>query len=185
LGVPARPQVRIVVDRTEKRGEATKGLKVSTMTRYVRKQSGGKAIRRPARKKRKEALPSQRVAVARKSPTAGTRPSPEEVLKTVLARLDDQKATETTRIDLKGKTTLADYMVVTCGRSHRHVGAIAENIVEALEKRGVSGVRVEGLPHCDWVLIDASDVIVHVFRPEVREFYNLEKMWARARPAKS
>jgi ribosome-associated protein len=145
-------------------------------------------IRRPASKgKRKQALPSQRVVVARKSQATveGARPSPEEMLKIVLARLDDQKATETIRIDLKGKTTLADYMVVTCGRSHRHVGAIAENVVEALEKRGVSGVRVEGLPHCDWVLIDASDVIVHVFRPEVREFYNLEKMWARARPAKS
>jgi ribosome-associated protein len=155
--------------------------------RYVRKQSGGKAIRRrPTSQKGKAALPSPRVAVARKSPaaSAGTRPSPEEVLQIVLARLDDQKATDTTRIDLKGKTTIADYMVVTCGRSHRHVGAIADNVVEALAKRGVSRVRVEGLPHCDWVLIDANDVIVHVFRPEVREFYSLEKMWARARPAK-
>ena len=157
------------------------------MTRYVRKESRGKAIRRgAAKRKRKEALPSPRVAVARKSQTvsAGTGPSPEEILQTILSRLDDQKATDTTRVDLKGKTTIADYMVVTCGRSHRHVGAIAENVVEALHKRGVSGVRVEGLPHCDWVLIDAHDVIVHVFRPEVREFYSLEKMWARARPAK-
>ena len=158
------------------------------MTRYVRKHSGGQAIRRrPARKrKEKAALPSPRVAVARKPPAlpAGTRPSPEEVLQIILARLDDQKATETIRIDLKGKTTIADYMVVTCGRSHRHVGAIADNVVEALERRGVSRVRVEGLPHCDWVLIDANDVIVHVFRPEVRQFYSLEKMWARARPAK-
>jgi ribosome-associated protein len=159
------------------------------MTRYARKHPGGKTIRRrPASKRKgKEALPSPRVAVARKSPasSAGTRPSPEEVLQTILARLDDQKATDTIRIDLKGKTTIADYMVVTCGRSHRHVGAIADNVVEALQKRGVSRVRVEGLPHCDWVLIDANDVIVHVFRPEVREFYSLEKMWSRARPAKS
>ena len=157
------------------------------MTRYVQKQSRGKAIRRrPEKRKGKEALPSPRVALARKSQTVstGTGPSPEEILQTVLSRLDDQKATNTTRVDLKGKTTIADYMVVTCGRSHRHVGAIAENVVEALHKRGVSGVRVEGLPHCDWVLIDAHDVIVHVFRPEVREFYSLEKMWARARPAK-
>jgi ribosome-associated protein len=154
------------------------------MTRYVRKHSGAKLIRR-RRGKRKETLPASRAAVARNPQAVSARPSPEEVLKTVLARLEDQKATETTRISLKGKTTIADYMVVTCGRSHRHVGAIAENVVEALEKRGVSNVRVEGLPHCDWVLIDASDVIVHVFRPEVREFYNLEKMWARARPAKS
>jgi ribosome-associated protein len=76
-------------------------------------------------------------------------------------------------------------MVVASGRSQRHVGAIAEHLVEALEKRGLRGVRVEGLPHCDWVLIDAGDVIVHVFRPEARAFYNLEKMWSRARPAKA
>jgi ribosome-associated protein len=158
------------------------------MNRYVRKHSRGKTIRRRSANKRKgkKALPSTRVATVRKSPAAaGARPSPEDVLKIILARLDDQKATETTRIDLKGKTTIADYMVVTCGRSHRHVGAIADNVVDALAKRGITRVRVEGLPHCDWVLIDASDVIVHVFRPEVREFYNLEKMWAYARPSKS
>jgi ribosome-associated protein len=161
--------------------------------RYVPKQPGGNAIRRrstsksPASKRKgKEVLASPHVGTARKSPaaSAGGSPSPEEILKVILARLDDQKATDTTRIDLKGKTTIADYMVVTCGRSHRHVGAIADNVVDALAKRGVSRVRVEGLPHCDWVLIDANDVIVHVFRPEVREFYSLEKMWARARPAK-
>jgi ribosome-associated protein len=156
--------------------------------RYVRKHPGRKVIRRRSASKRKgkEALASPRVATARKSPasSAGGRPSPEEILNIILARLDDQKATDTTRIDLKGKTTIADYMVVTCGRSHRHVGAIADNVVDALAKRGISRVRVEGMPHCDWVLIDANDVIVHVFRPEVREFYSLEKMWARARPAK-
>jgi ribosome-associated protein len=75
-------------------------------------------------------------------------------------------------------------MVVTSGRSQRHVGAIAEHLVTALKKHGLRNIRVEGVPHCDWVLIDAGDVIVHVFRPEVREFYNLEKMWARTRPVK-
>jgi ribosome-associated protein len=69
-------------------------------------------------------------------------------------------------------------MVVTSGRSQRHVGAAADRVVEALEDAGLHDVRVEGLPHCDWVLIDAGDVIVHIFRPEVRAFYNLEKMWA-------
>jgi ribosome-associated protein len=73
---------------------------------------------------------------------------------------------------------IADTMVVTCGRSNRQVGAIADRLLKALHEAGVRGVRVEGLPHCDWVLIDAGDVIVHVFRPEVRLFYNLEKMWA-------
>ena len=92
------------------------------------------------------------------------------------------KAEDTVTIDLTGKSTIADVMVVTSGRSNRQVGAIADHLVEDLRKAGLRDVRVEGMPHCDWVLIDAGDVIVHVFRPEVRAFYQLEKMWARARP---
>jgi ribosome-associated protein len=92
------------------------------------------------------------------------------------------KAEDTLSIDLRGKTAIADTMVVTSGRSHRHVGAVADRVVENLGKAGVKGVRVEGMPNCDWVLIDASDVIIHVFRPEVRAFYNLEKMWAAGGP---
>jgi ribosome-associated protein len=106
------------------------------------------------------------------------RPSAEETLRLVLARLDDMKAEDTVTIDLSGKSTIGDYMVVTSGRSNRHVGAVADHVLEDLEKAGACDVRVEGMPHCDWVLIDAGDVIVHVFRPEVRAFYNLEKMWA-------
>jgi len=106
------------------------------------------------------------------------RPDTEETLRLVLARLTDAKAEDTITIDLRGKTSIGDFMVVTSGRSHRHVGAIAGHVLEELENAGVPGLRVEGLPHCDWVLIDAGDVIVHVFRPEVRAFYNLEKMWA-------
>ena len=87
------------------------------------------------------------------------------------------KAEDTTHIDLRGKTTIADTMVVTSGRSNRHVGAVADRVLEDLRKAGVPNLRVEGMPHCDWVLIDAGDVIVHVFRPEVRAFYSLEKMW--------
>jgi ribosome-associated protein len=104
-------------------------------------------------------------------------PSPEETLRHVLVSLDDMKAEDTTSIDLRGKTTIADTMVVTSGRSNRHVGAVADRVLEDLRKAGVPNLRVEGMPHCDWVLIDAGDVIVHVFRPEVRDFYNLEKMW--------
>ena len=88
------------------------------------------------------------------------------------------KAEDTLTIDLRGKSSLADDMVVTSGRSNRHVGAVADRVLEDLRKAGLKDLRVEGMPHCDWVLIDAGDVIVHVFRPEVREFYNLEKMWA-------
>jgi len=83
---------------------------------------------------------------------------------------------------LAGKTSLADTMFVASGRSQRHVGAIAERLIERLKEVGVRDTRVEGMPLCDWVLIDAGDVIVHVFRPEAREFYNLEKMWGSDRP---
>jgi len=114
-------------------------------------------------------------------PVSKVRPDAKETLRLVLARIDDMKAEDTVTIDLTGRSSLADFMVVTSGRSNRQVGAIADRMVEDLHKAGVRDVRVEGMPHCDWVLIDAGDVIVHVFRPEVRAFYQLEKMWA-ARP---
>ncbi|WP_371348041.1 ribosome silencing factor [Ancylobacter sp. IITR112] len=116
------------------------------------------------------------------APVSDARFDAEEILALVLARLDDDQAEDVVSIELRGKTTIADYMVVASGRNQRHVGAIAEHLVEALKGRGVSGVRVEGLPACDWVLIDASDVIVHIFQPEVRGFYNIEKMWSAAIP---
>jgi ribosome-associated protein len=88
------------------------------------------------------------------------------------------KAEDTVTIDLTGKSSIADAMVVTSGRSHRQVGAIADHLLKDLTEAGLPNVRVEGMPNCDWVLIDAGDIIVHVFRPEVRAFYNIEKMWA-------
>lgn len=100
----------------------------------------------------------------------------------VLEKLDEAKAIDVADIDLAGKTSLADHMVVASGSSNRHVGAIADQLVKSLKKATSTRIRVEGLPHCDWVLIDAGDVIVHIFRPEVREFYNLEKMWSADRP---
>ena len=108
------------------------------------------------------------------------RPDASETLRLILARLDDMKAEDTITIDLTGKTSIADAMVVTSGRSNRHVASIADSAIESLEKAGVKGLRVEGKRNGDWVLIDAGDVIVHVFRPEVRAFYDLEKMWAGA-----
>ena len=104
----------------------------------------------------------------------------EEILSLVLARLDDMKAEDTLTIDLRNKSSIGDYMVIASGRSQRHVGSVADRLVEDLHKAGVAA-RIEGVPHCDWVLIDAGDVIVHVFRPEVRAFYNLEKMWMTGR----
>jgi ribosome-associated protein len=104
------------------------------------------------------------------------------VLQSVLASLEDSKAEDVIPIDLQGKTSIADMMIVASGRSSTHVGAIADRMIKTLKEVGVTVRRVEGLPHCDWVLIDAGDVIVHVFRPEVRQFYNLEKMWGTDRP---
>ncbi|MCC2111848.1 MAG: ribosome silencing factor [Hyphomicrobiales bacterium] len=103
-----------------------------------------------------------------------------ETLDVVLKSLDDSKAEDIVTIDLAGKTSIGDYMVVASGRSHRHVGAVADRLLRALKDAGLGSARVEGLPHCDWVLIDTSDVIVHIFQPEVRSFYNLEKMWSMA-----
>lgn len=100
------------------------------------------------------------------------------LLDTILAALDDSKAEDTISIDITGKSSLSDHMVITSGRSNRHVGAVADQITQALKAAGYGKPRIEGLSTCDWVLVDAGDIIVHVFRPEVREFYNLEKMWA-------
>ena len=107
----------------------------------------------------------------------------EEMLRLVLSRLDDMKAQDTLTINLKDKSSIGDYMVLASGRSQRHVGSVADRVVEDLRKAGIRA-HVEGMPHCDWVLIDAGDVIVHVFRPEVRDFYNLEKMWMTGRSAR-
>ena len=93
------------------------------------------------------------------------------------------KAEETLVIDLQGKTSIADHMIIATGRSNRHVGSIADEVMKVLKSAGHPVPRVEGMPHNDWVLVDCGDVIVHVFRPEVRAFYNLEKMWGVDRPS--
>ncbi len=100
------------------------------------------------------------------------------MLDLVTRSLNDDKAEELVVIDLAGKTSIADYMVIASGRSARQVAAMAEHLYEKLKHAGVTGLRMEGKQQADWVLIDAGDIIVHMFRPEVRAFYNLEKMWA-------
>ena len=100
------------------------------------------------------------------------------LLDTVLSSLEDSKAEDLVTLDITGKSSLADHMVIVSGRSHRHVGAIADQLLKDLKTAGAGKATVEGQNTCDWVLIDAGDVIVHIFRPEVRGFYNLEKMWA-------
>tara|TARA_A100001037_G_scaffold217412_1_gene195263 strand:+ start:319 stop:717 length:399 start_codon:yes stop_codon:yes gene_type:complete len=102
---------------------------------------------------------------------------PASVVKLIRNILENNKAEDTVIIDLHGKTTIGDYMVITSGNSNRQVKALAENLVQTLKSKGLATIKPEGLPQGDWVLIDAGNVIVHLFRPEVRAFYNLEKMW--------
>jgi ribosome-associated protein len=91
--------------------------------------------------------------------------------------LDDDKAADPVVIDLAGRTAIADYMVVASGTSSRHVQAMAEHLVEKLKGKGLKGIRIEGADQGDWVLIDGGDIIVHLFKPEARIHYGLEKMW--------
>jgi len=105
-------------------------------------------------------------------------PSGDAILDLVIRSLDDGKAEDIVTIPLAGKTSLADHMVIASGRSSRQVAAMAQHLLEKLKADCGFTAKVEGLPHGDWVLIDARDVIVHLFRPEVRTFYNLEKMWS-------
>lgn len=113
------------------------------------------------------------------APEAGTVAA---LLNEVLHILDEAKAEDIVTIDIKGKSTIGDYMVIASGRSDRHVGAIGDQLQKKLKELGYRP-RAEGMETCDWLLVDVGDIIVHVFRPEVRDFYKLEKMWTAERPA--
>ncbi len=107
------------------------------------------------------------------------------MLKLIEETLEDNKAEDVVAISLAGKSAIADYMVIATGRSQRHVAAVAENLMRRLKEEGYGNAVVEGLPTADWVLLDSGDIIVHIFRPEVREFYRLEKMWLADFPAEA
>lgn len=134
----------------------------------------------------RSATPSQTSlasAKSRKSKVAEPDITPmSDTLKLATHALEEMKAEETIIIDLEGKTSIADHMIIASGRSNRHVGSIADEVVKVLKEAGHPSPKIEGVPHCDWVLVDCGDVIVHIFRPEVRSFYNLEKMWGVDRP---
>ncbi|MBV0890257.1 ribosome silencing factor [Paracoccus sp. Z118] len=114
------------------------------------------------------------------TPTATTATTSDQLLARILSSLDDDKAEDIVTIDLRGRSAMADHMVIASGRSSRQVGSIADKLAERLKQDLGRNVRIEGKDTGDWVLIDTDDVIVHVFRPEVREFYQLEKMWMPA-----
>jgi ribosome-associated protein len=112
------------------------------------------------------------------NPASSAQIAPGSLLELVLASLDDDQAQEVVSIPLEGKSSVADYMVIASGRSTRQVAAMAQKLAERIKHGGFGHCRIEGLPAADWVLIDAGDIVIHVFRPEVRSFYNLERMWA-------
>jgi ribosome-associated protein len=124
------------------------------------------------------AIPRTRKAAAK--PAADKTP---DLLKIVETSLDDDKAEDIVAIDLRGKSTIADYMVIATGRNSRQLAAMASHLDEKLTKAGVKRVAVEGQGQGDWVLLDGGDVVVHLFRPEVRTFYALEKMWGAEMPS--
>ena len=129
-------------------------------------------------------MPSALEGAHRSTPPADvvSEHSSDTLLAQVQAWLDDAKAENVVTIDIRGKSSIGDYMLIASGRSDRHVGAVADQLQRKLREEGFKS-RIEGQPQCDWVLIDIGDIIVHVFRPEVREFYNLEKMWSAERPS--
>jgi len=104
------------------------------------------------------------------------------LLATVYSSLADAKAEDIVAVDLTGRSPLADHMVIASGRSNRHVSAVADKLLRTLKSQVPGPLRIEGQAQADWVLIDAGDVIVHIFRPEVRSFYNLEKLWSSEAP---
>ena len=126
--------------------------------------------------------PLPAAAPAARSPAASGKPAADVLSQIIVDGLEDAKAEDIVSIDLFGRTTLADRMIIASGRSSVHVGAIADRVVRACRDAGFPAPKVEGMPLCDWVLLDAQNAIVHIFRPDVRRFYNLEKMWSADRP---
>jgi ribosome-associated protein len=124
-------------------------------------------------------------AISRSSARSGHAPTADILSQTIVEGLEDAKAEDIVSIDLFGRTTLADRMIIASGRSSVHVGAIADRVVRACRDAGFPSPKVEGMPLCDWVLLDAQNAIVHIFRPDVRRFYNLEKMWSADRPGEA
>ncbi len=158
--------------RTNQRGETiARQTKAQTAAKKAVKKVAKKTPRKAPRKAPKKA--ATRTRANDPDPLAQSR----ELLALVQASLDDDKAEEVAVIELAGKSDIADFMVVASGRSSRQVGAMAQHLREKLKGACVTGISVEGAARADWVLIDGGDIIVHLFRPEVRAFYNLEKMW--------
>jgi ribosome-associated protein len=127
-------------------------------------------------------MPHPAAAEVRGPAASDSSPTADSLSQIIVTGLEDAKAEDIVSIDLLGRTTLADRMIIASGRSSVHVGAIADRVVRACRDAGYPSPKVEGTPLCDWVLLDAQNAIVHIFRPDVRRFYNLEKLWSADRP---
>jgi ribosome-associated protein len=174
LGVTAIPPRTT----TKKSAPAKKPVKAAS-TKPVKKTTAKKASAKPAAAKSKKSVPVK--AAAKK--TAAPKLSPAQTATAALCKkiagvLDSNKAEEITTLNLRDKCSFADYMIVASGRAPRHVSALADYVADMLKKTGIPPLSVEGKESGDWVLIDAGDIVVHIFRPEVRQFYNIEKMWS-------
>lgn len=148
------------------------------------KAAPAKAVKKPATSKK---APTKKTAVVKKPAAAKTATAPKltpsqlataALCKRIEAILDTNKAEEIATLNLRDKCSFADFMIVASGRAPRHVSALADYVADMLKKSGTPPLSVEGKESGDWVLIDAGDIVVHIFRPEVRQFYNIEKMWA-------
>jgi ribosome-associated protein len=141
-------------------------------------EAGAPKAAKPRKRVAKAAAAKKKPVRARAKAVRAARAPRNKFLQLVQKSLADDKGKDIAVIDLRRKSSLADYMVVASGTSSRHLATMAEHLRERLKAAGLASVPIEGLAQCDWVLIDASDVVVHLFRPEVRKFYNLEKMWS-------
>jgi ribosome-associated protein len=148
----------------------------------VKKAAPKKTAKPPAKKK--SVSKSRKPSVPKKAAPRPKAAPPSDLLKRILASLDDDKAENIVAIDLEGRSALADAAVIASGRSSRHVAAIADHLARRLKEGGYGTRPVAGAVAGDWALVDAGDVIVHVFRPEVRDYYDLEGMWNVGSPAK-
>ena len=162
---------------------ARKAVKKAAAKKVAPKKAAKKPVKKTAAKKvTAKKVVAKKVVTPKFAVAAPVAVSWPPMVEAVLKQLDDSKAEAIVTIDVSRKSTIADTMVVASGRSSRHVNAIADQVVDALSKLGKKNIRVEGVPQCDWVLVDAGDVMIHIFRPEVRSFYNLEKLWSEHAP---
>ena len=166
-------KAKLVAKKAVKTVKSAKPIKAEAAKKPVAK----KAVKAVAVKKAVKAAVAKPVA-----PKKAPRPQkpagfPEQVRDAALKVLDDRQAEDIITIDLAGRSTIADYLIIASGRAARQLGAIAHYLREAFEKLGLRNIRVEGMSDANWVLVDSGDVIIHLFRPEVRDYYHLEDIW--------